>query len=385
MHYYAILGNFPELSALELERLGITTEWHSGHIARLAEPIDIDRLGGTIKIAEYCITLKRDLSDLRSLQDIIQAIAESGDKLHFGFSIYAGSEDITEQVISHYSKKFRTYGIDWKKQMRQAGHSSRYVESKEPALSSVIVRKEKLLDQKTDFCIIIEKNTIQVGRTITVQDYASFSERDYGRPQRDHESGMLPPKVARMMVNIANPDINDVIVDPFCGSGTVLQEALLIGCKNIVGSDISKKAIEDTEKNLQWLFANDLVPNQKRNETKLFVRDVKNIRNILQPNSVDCIVGEGYLGPVRPNKTDKIYRQMTKLYSEALPILDSVLKPGGRIVLAIPAWKRFTGIESLPLDTILNNTDLQSFHEPIIYGREHARVIRQIIFLKKPV
>lgn len=382
MSYLAILGNFPELSVLELQRLGINPDWNGSQVATMAELIDINQLGGTIKIAEHSLTLKRDLSDISELQRLIQSVANAGDKFRFGFSIYAGNEDITEQVVAHYTKKFRSFGIEWKKQLRQAGVSSRYVESKEPALSSVIVHKEKLLEQKTDFCIVIRPNTIIIGRTISVQDYASFSQRDYGRPERDHHSGMLPPKIARMMVNIAHPDTNDVLVDPFCGSGTVLQEAWLLGCKNIIGSDISKKAIEDTQKNLQWLYDKDLVSNEIE-FPKLYVRDVKNIRNILQPNSVDCIVGEGYLGPIRPNKTDKIYRQMTKLYSEALPLLDSVLKPGGRIVLALPAWKRFTGIETLPVDTILRKTQLQPFHEPTIYGREHARVVRQIIFLQR--
>lgn len=50
--------------------------------------------------------------------------------------------------------------------------------------------------------------------------------------------------------------IGDVILDPFCGSGTILTEAMLINYKNLIGADISPKAINDTKKNIEWIIRN---------------------------------------------------------------------------------------------------------------------------------
>ena len=43
------------------------------------------------------------------------------------------------------------------------------------------------------------------------------------------------------------------MLDPFCGVGTTLIEASLLGFDQMIGSDIDEKAVADTEKNLNWL------------------------------------------------------------------------------------------------------------------------------------
>ncbi len=375
MQYLAILGNVPELSALELNRMGITAEWRGGSVAELSNKIDINQLGGTVKIAEYITTIKRDLEGLKELYALLEQASGDGKKLCFGFSVYAADAAVTEKVEKHYNKKLRAIGIDWKKKLKEVHNGAvRYVESKEPALSSVIVQKEKLLNHNTDFIIAIRKKEIILGRTIEVQDYKGFSKRDFGRPARDHQSGMLPPKVARMMMNIAQPTGAGSFVDAFCGSGTVLQEATLQGHKNIIGVDISKKAITDTKENFEWM---------KLPVPELHVADSQKINGLLPKNSVECVVGEGYLGPTRPKKTEKVRRQLIKLYDNTITAFNDILIPGGRIVLAVPAWKRYDDILTLPINETLQRLGMKEFHEPIFYGREHAHVLRHIHFLEK--
>lgn len=381
MSHLAILGNTPELSSLELERLGLKPSWPGGQVAEIAKTIPLEQLGGTVKMAETISTIGRDMNNINKLLIELQNINTQDTKLRFGFSVYAAEDGISNKVLQHYSKKLRAIGIEWKKKLRSATQSVRLVESKEPDLSSVIVNKEHLLDHQTDFIIGIRKKDILLGRTIAVQDYKAYSDRDFGRPQRDHHSGMLPPKIARMMVNIAQPNSQDVLLDPFCGSGTILQEALSLGYNNLIGSDISKKAIEDTAANLKWLSEQKVVTIPKK--IPLHVCDVLKLGDVIQPQSVNCIVGEGYLGPVQPKKTEKIHRQMTQLYGNALPVLADVLVPGGRIVLAVPAWQRYEDILTLPLEGMLANIGLSEFHEPIFYSRQEAKVVRQIICLEK--
>lgn len=92
-----------------------------------------------------------------------------------------------------------------------------------------------------------------VAVTLAVQDFEEYRFLDFGRPQRDMVSGSMPPKLAKIMLNLSGVKIDQAILDPFCGSGTMIQQALLLGFTNIVGSDASPKAVEDTKKNLNWL------------------------------------------------------------------------------------------------------------------------------------
>ncbi len=143
-----------------------------------------------------------------------------------------------------------------------------------------------------------------LGRLIATTNPDEWSERDYGKPAGDKFSGMMPPKLARMLVNLAldpknsntkilnskqiqNPkskiqnslefenlnldivsdlefcasDLRPLVVDPFCGSGNILMEAKMLGCE-VMGSDISAKAVEDTRANLNWLVQKSKIKSQ---------------------------------------------------------------------------------------------------------------------------
>jgi len=64
-----------------------------------------------------------------------------------------------------------------------------------------------------------------------------------------HPSAM-PPKLARCMVNLAQPKKGDLVFDPFCGTASILIEAGLIGCR-VVGLDIQKRMVKGSLRNLQ--------------------------------------------------------------------------------------------------------------------------------------
>ncbi len=54
------------------------------------------------------------------------------------------------------------------------------------------------------------------------------------------------------MINLSGAKPDDYLWDPFCGTGTVLQEAALIGV-NAYGSDLSDKMISYTTENMNWV------------------------------------------------------------------------------------------------------------------------------------
>lgn len=76
-----------------------------------------------------------------------------------------------------------------------------------------------------------------------------FSERRPRRKPFFHPTAMQA-KLARVMVNLAQPKIGDLVLDPFCGTGGMLIEAALIGCR-VVGFDAKPYMLRGGLKNLR--------------------------------------------------------------------------------------------------------------------------------------
>lgn len=68
--------------------------------------------------------------------------------------------------------------------------------------------------------------------------------------------GSMNPKLARCMVNLSRIKPGQLLLDPFCGTGGILIEAGLIGCK-VVGSDIYWKMKNGTAINLDYYGITD--------------------------------------------------------------------------------------------------------------------------------
>jgi len=217
--------------------------------------------------------------------------------------------------------------------LKALGKSVRYVETKNTAS----ILHNKLIESKSHFTVF--QNNVY--KTIYIQDIEGFTERDYYRPVTDNVSGMLPPKLSRTMINLSESDKDTVILDPFCGSGTVLNEALSLGFKNIVGSDISQKAIEDTEKNIAWMIEKNDLKNVK---TNIFVAKTTELTNQLKPQSIGLIVAEPYMGkPLHGRESNIVLEQQAKelaeLYLDSFKTFYKILKADGTIIFIIPKFK----------------------------------------------
>lgn len=318
MHYLFQLGREPELSAAELRAVfslfrlpAIITNIHSSYaIVETAASLDTDflmqKLGGTVKIGEA----------IRQTPAAHLVSAQRTGKILFSLSGDGG----------------KTEALALKKELASLGRSVRYIEPKNTATilhNDLVARGGDLTNIGTDMFV-----------TRAIQPIEAFSARDYGRPARDAKSGMLPPKLAKIMINLARVPHDAVLLDPFSGSGTILMEAALMGYSNLIGSDISKKAIADTKKNLQWIEKESGINNQAR----LFVCDVRNIDKKLQPRSIDAIVTEPFLGkPLRGNETraslERQAKELEQLYLQALASFKKILAPGGKIVFITPAFR----------------------------------------------
>ena len=231
-----------------------------------------------------------------------------------------------------------------------------------------------------------------VGHTIAVQAFKDLGKRDFGRPNRDDASGMLPPKVAQIMINLAQiKDYNGLVLDPFCGSGTVLQEALLMGFNNVAGTDLSPKAIEDSKENIAWLKEKFSLTGTK---TNIFLKNAIKLSESFKPESVEAIICEPYLGPQRGWNDLKIVKdELEDLYTKSLREFSKILKPHGRVVIIFPMffgnkpinpdYYKFEIKSSLPEEWKTNSLIKVTTRNTIVYGRAGQKVFREIVVLEK--
>ena len=378
--YFFILGNHPDLSWAELKSLFPENGWEKhGSVAfsNFSQDINIDKLmkelGGTIKIGEIIkeisIANRQGLSKIIKKEILAQAQKSSNEKrFNFGFSLYQ-----EKKIPGNFFK----LGLAIKKDLEKINISSRLVSSQESNLSSVIVEQNNLLTSSgLELCLISNKSKVFLGKTLAVQDFKGLGQRDFGRPQRDDHSGMIPPKLAQIMLNLARGNDADyqekILLDPFCGSGTILMEAHLMGFKNIIGSDLSEKAIIDSQKNIAWLDEN--------NDIKMMPSDVLKLEQEISEKSIDYIVCEPYLGPQRGYKDfNEIVSELNDFYSDFLKVLFKLLKKDGKLVMV---WPQFKANDS----TWKINPNVGNFligDKSFLYGRTGQKVWREIIILSK--
>jgi len=345
----------------------------------------IKRLGGIIKIGKIEAEIKsgddlRLLNIIKELSRGKQAIS-GGGKFNFGLSDYGQR---------NFNKK--DFGLKLKKYFAAEKISSRFVISQEKTLSSVVVTQNRLLTRGIEIILASAGDNIFIGQTLAVQPFKDLSLRDYGRPARDDLSGMLPPKLAQIMINLAQvmPE-KAVVIDPFCGSGTILSEAVVLGYKNLFGSDVSVKAVEDTRKNISWLKELYKISDFK---LKLFVKKVEVLSKFIKGESVDAVITEPYLGPQRGRLEFKmIIQNLESLYAQALREFRIVVKPGGRIVMIWPLYygerpmsPDYTGfkmINMIPTDLQTSKFLKKNQRDTIIYGRPGQKVYREVVVLEK--
>src|SRR5690606_27364531 len=221
----------------------------------------------------------------------------------------------------------------------------------------------------------------------------AIARRDQGRPKRDAFVGMLPPKLATIMVNLATapagPETSKpaTVLDPFCGTGVLLQEAMLLGF-NAYGTDLSERMIEYSEANLDWLASKYRLSNLTH---RLHPGDAIETR-WQQP--IDAVASETYLGqpfsaPPATDKLNQVRRNCNLIISKFLINLSKQLKHGTPVCLSVPAWRHPTGrFSHLPLVSQLDELGYRQIEfttvdtKYLIYSREDQVVARQLLVLE---
>ncbi len=342
-------------------------------------------------VGEYLLISTSTPMDAPELMNVLGGTRLIGEKLDASGdakdTIYEYLESLPSDKKLHFSisggKHAEKIAIDAKKKLKAIGRSVRFVK----ALNTATILHNGLVERGSHLTVI--DNVTYVTRAI--QPIEEMSERDYGRPQPDGFNGMLPPKLARMMVNMTLPNKGDTLLDPFCGSGTVLGEAMSLGMTQIIGSDIAEKAVSDTTKNLDWLKTH--LPQATYN-IQMHTIDVRELSKTIEPNSIDIIASEPLMGIPRKGREKREFlisqaRELKSLYIHAFREFQKVVKPGGRVVFVIPRFKLNDEwieidckkqIEESGFELLSYGHDLEM---PLVYHRDGQHVGREIWRWKK--
>jgi tRNA (guanine10-N2)-dimethyltransferase len=136
----------------------------------------------------------------------------------------------------------------------------------------------------------------------------------------------MHPKIARALVNLSSVQKNEVLLDPFCGTGGILIEAMLMGIR-VVGNDIEKKMIEGCRKNLEFYHLKDY---------ELYCMDIADIADHVR--SVDAVVTDFPYAKATTTKGEKLQ----KLYNRGFETISRVLGENKRAVIGLSSEEMVT-------------------------------------------
>jgi tRNA G10 N-methylase Trm11 len=270
-----------------------------------------------------------------------EMLETSSGKLVFGVSVYYA--DGSFHPVSKNMQRF--LGSSMKHELAAHGKRSGFMgfprRRQQPQLSHVEVLKKGLVERKAEILFCVGKEQSVVSTTVAVHNPFEFQKRDIGRPFQ-RKIFAIPPRLAKIMINLGYCTSGKLLLDPFCGVGTILQEALLTGAR-VIGMDLNPWCVKATTENLAWLKKECTL---REAEYTVLQGDSRTLANRIQ--QVDCIVTEPDLGPAlrhipTTSYATKIMDRLKPLYRDFLEEAHKILKKGGRLVLVTPYIKTRSG------------------------------------------
>jgi tRNA G10 N-methylase Trm11 len=386
----AILGRQPALGVAELEKLYGAKSLNlirPDIVVLDQEPVDVnfDRLGGTVKLCKLLTRL--DFTDWGKLTDyLIEHVPKhvcciGPGKLIFGISTIG---------FKLSPKQLERTGLSVKRAVKATDRPVRLVPNNNSLeLNSAQVLHNKMTASPLGMELVLirdGKNTI-LAQTTNIQNIEAYAARDQMRPKRDARVGMLPPKLAQIIINLSSrsgqPDSTQLL-DPFCGTGVLLQEAMLMGY-SVYGTDLEPRMIQYSQENLEWL-------SHRYHLTSAPHLEQGNAATHHWQKPVDFVACETYLGQPFAYEPDSrtlqsVINEVDDLHQKFLKNLGRQLSPGTSLCLAVPAWfingqiKHLRTLDSLEKLGYTRVSFVHSKTTDLIYHREKQIVGRELVVL----
>ncbi len=360
MEYLFILGRNIPLSLKEIEfylennyqNFKIKEKIKNAILIEIDKPLKEDtikRLGGTIFIGE--ILFKGKINEIIKETEKISLYSGKENKLNYG--LFNFDCQFYEEFSSYLKKRFKSEGLK---------------ASKKKLAKILVLQNEglsSLPSSKNQENYFLFKDNF--GRIIQNCDYDEIEKRDMKKPVRRSELS-ISPRLAKIMINLSKVKENQILLDAFCGVGTILQEALLQNIK-VIGIDIDKEAIISARKNLIYF-------NFKKEDYFLINKDSSKVRI----KEADVLVSEPYLGELQKRipsieESKKIMNGFENLMIKVLKNLRNQVKE--RFVFSSPLivyknkkiFPNYKKIEEKTNLSLLEGFPIEEFREDSFIGR----------------
>ncbi len=348
-------------------------------MVKLLQSKKVEKLAGIHKVAApHNTSFSRDVEAFRS--EITRALEVSRDKPNFSVSLYCGNHNDPDEYGTIVSELLQI--------VREAGFKKANL--LRPHSGTEFLAKDVLARDAIDIVVHPARQGYASGTTIFIPDFETTHSRATSRPVRSPEIS-LSPRLAKLLINLASVSKGDLLLDPFCGTGTILAEAMLQGV-NCIGIDKNPSRISGARRNLDWTSKE--YGSRRLGSYSLEVGDADNLGIILKGKNVDAVVTEPILLPrftstPSIDKAKRAVSKASKLYSASLYSISEVVKRGGRIVLVVPSVKTYEGkevsltlegFEEIGLKEFQPRRDM-TFAYPVRSAFESTRWVKRLVYV----
>lgn len=404
------LGNNSELSKLELssilEKISVEEapfqEWKKYLLLKLKKEHQIklvkslEKSGSIIKVG--FIEIEHKVKDIESLSSQITTyltktfqspLFQKTKKTKVAINIQSNSTATRKQI--HVIIKKSLYQITTNLPIEI---KIRYPNKESVELSPFQFFKENFHKRGIEITCLNTKSKIFIGHVKWVTNPLKDIKQDEERPERLFTHG-TSIKLARTLVNLSQITEGNVLLDPFCGTGTILLEGLKQNLKAI-GIDRDPKCVRASKTNLNHFSMKHPAKERVKDKWSIYQLDSQNLNQVLE-EEIGGLVTEPYLGPFIKElpsieTAKKTMNSLENLYTKVLQRSTEYLKIGNRIILIIPEYRYSQDLSISPNhQTIAKKCNLQllsiskffNVNMPVQIGRKHNIINRKlVIFLK---
>ncbi len=426
MKYLFALGKFPQISAYEIKSYllarGIEFTEISEFLAEMSFAIYdiketiypkkmVEELGGTVKIARVITEIdtkkishtfpkqaeKKGKAAAKKKNNDVKYRTEELEKLlknlphdfilnrlppkEIGISVYfwheSGLDRIVWQPLNEFLKELL---------MREINPTPSIMTSVETkySTSSYIIPSESFsrdyAGENAELIVGIGKEKTYFAVVEALYDIMAEVKRGDSLLRPEHWKFGMRARLAKILVNLSRAKQGDILLDPFCGIGTVLKEAM-INDIHVIGRDLDGNAVK-----FAGLNCNDTIKYYGKNVSY----DVKqgDARKIeLADNSVDAVATEPYLGETlkqRPKQdfANNLINQLRPVYIGCLQEVHRILKPGKYCAIIAPLISTGRGQVRVDVKKIAQKIGFE-VKAPLLEGEKMQIVKREIYVLKK--
>jgi len=389
---YLCILSFAKLSLLELYELQVSGILHFQILASSENSVLIQcdtetakhlatRGGGIYKIGSVCGNSPETLSSCLPLPE--------SSKFNWTVSGYECNPHVFEEAKNTVSQILKDASLGKSRFIRPDSSAEETELKITDLLRNVLIDEEGKRVRGLDVIVDCSLDEVCYGYTQFTSNLESFRERDFGRPYQD-PTVTLSPRLARILVNLCGLQRGKTILDPFCGLGTIPQEALLLGY-NTVGIEISSSVVTRCRENLDWLRNRFQV--SPKLSSKILRGNAFNLEPSVLPR-VDAIASEPILlSKLERNpsseKAEEMIRAASEKYRLAFRAFSSILRPEGKVSIVAPELiddhgkPHGIGIEILAaeLGFVLDHPTDSHVENPCSVSTTKRKIIRRKVYL----